>query len=316
MEKISVIIPVWNAEKFLEQTINSVLNQTYKNIEIVCVNDGSTDGSLEILQRMQKNCSMEFVIINQENQGGSAARNAGLDIATGDYIAFLDNDDIYHPQYLEILYYKLKETNCDLSICKGTSFCDGDDFSFNKLYDVKNIKTRRIYNYPFFQKFVMKDDIPMLMWLKLAKREIYSNIRFSLKLPAINDILLNMEVLYNSKRCVTIDEELIAWRYRPTSQTNIRLSAKKLDEFYNLIEELNNFFNTHRMNFIERIFIKRLISKKVYQVFVAERLKDGTFAEYRDLIRNKVLNLISLGFFKFRYLNPYKALKMRRLLKI
>ncbi len=315
MEKISVIIPVWNAEKFLEQTINSVLNQTYKNVEIVCVNDGSTDGSLEILKRMQKNCSMEFVIVNQENQGGSSARNTGLDVATGDYIAFLDNDDIYHPQYLEILYYKLKENNCDVSVCKNTLFCD-DSFSFDKLYDVKNIKTKRIYNSPFFQKFVMKDDIPMLMWLKLAKKEVYNNVRFSLKLPAINDILLNMEVLYNSKRCITINEKLIAWRYRATSQTHIKLSAKKLDEFYYLIEELNNFYNTHKMNIIERVFIKRLISKKVYQVFVAERLKDGTFSEYKDLIRDKVLNLMKLGLFKFRHLNPYKALKMRRLLKI
>lgn len=316
MEKISVIIPIWNAENFLENTINSVLNQTYKNVEIICINDGSTDRSLEILKDIQKKCGEKLIIVDQKNQGGSAARNVGLDTATGDYIAFLDNDDIYHPQYLEILYYKLKENNCDVSICRGTSFCDGDNFSFNELYDVKKISTRRIYNFPFFQKFVMKDNIPMLMWLKLAKKEVYNNIRFSLKLPAINDILLNMEVLYNSKKCITIDEKLIAWRYRSTSQTNLKLSDKKLNELSGLIEELNNFLNTHKMNFIERFFIKRLISKKVYQVFIEDRLKDGTFAEYKESIRSKILNLINFKFFKFRYLNPYKALKMKKLLNI
>ena len=316
MEKISIIIPVWNAEEFLVETINSVLNQTYKNIEIICINDGSSDNSLKVLKEIQKNYKDKIIVIDQENQGGSAARNVGLDKATGDYIAFLDNDDLYHPQYLEILYYKLKENNCDVSICRNVIFNDGENFSFNKSYDIKNIKTRRIYNFPFFQKFVMKDDIPMLMWLKLAKREVYDNIRFSLKLPAINDVLLNMEVLYNSKRCVTIAEELIAWRARNTSQTHVKLSEKKLNELYNLIEELNNFYNTHKLNFIERFFIKRLISKKVYQVFISERLKDGTFFEYQESIIEKVSNLINLGFFKFRYLSPLKALKMKKLLKI
>jgi len=290
MEKISIIIPVWNAEKFLETTINSVLNQTYKNFEIICVNDGSTDRSLEILKNIQKNVGVEkLVVISQENQGGSAARNAGLDIATGDYVAFLDNDDIYHPQYLEILYYKLKDNNCDVSICRETSFCDGDDFEFNEIYDAKKVKTKRIYHFPFFQKFVMKGDIPMLMWTKLAKKEIYNNIRFSLKLPAINDILLNMEVLYNSKKCITIDEKLIAWRYRTTSQTNMKFSVKKFDEFYNLIVELNNFYDTHKMNFVEKFFLKRLIQKTVYQVFIEGRLRDGTFEEFRLLLGKNLL---------------------------
>ena len=92
MPKISVIIPVYNVEKYLRECLDSLLNQTFKDIEIICVNDGSTDGSLNILNEYASKDS-RFIIINQNNQGLSAARNNGLNVAKGDYVAFLDSDD-------------------------------------------------------------------------------------------------------------------------------------------------------------------------------------------------------------------------------
>ena len=104
MSKISVIIPVYNAEEFLSECLNSVLEQTHQNFEIICVNDGSTDGSLNILNSWAL-YDKRIKIINQENQGQSAARNKGLDVARGKYIFFLDSDDFIHPQTLEAAHY-------------------------------------------------------------------------------------------------------------------------------------------------------------------------------------------------------------------
>ena len=97
---LSVIIPVYNVEPYLEQCLDSVINQTYKNLEIICINDGSTDNSLKILEKYQKKDN-RIKLINQKNKGLSEARNAGLDVAKGEYIAFVDSDD-----YLELNAYE------------------------------------------------------------------------------------------------------------------------------------------------------------------------------------------------------------------
>lgn len=113
---ISVIIPVYNAEKYLRSCLDSVLAQTYKNWEAVCVNDGSTDNSQKILEEYAAKDN-RFLIINQENGGGSSSRNRALKNINGQFVAFLDNDDLYHPQYLEILYTNLQNTHADISCC-------------------------------------------------------------------------------------------------------------------------------------------------------------------------------------------------------
>ena len=101
-KKISVIVPVYNTQPFLERCLQSIINNTYKNIEIICINDGSTDRSLNILNvyAAQDN---RIILVNQHNRGISAARNAGLNIATGEYISFIDSDDWIHPDYFKLL---------------------------------------------------------------------------------------------------------------------------------------------------------------------------------------------------------------------
>lgn len=95
--KISVIIPVYNTERYLPRCLDSVLSNTYDNLEVICINDGSTDNSINILDNY-KVSDERVVVINQKNSGVSAARNAGINVATGEYIAFIDSDDWVHPQ--------------------------------------------------------------------------------------------------------------------------------------------------------------------------------------------------------------------------
>ena len=112
--KISVIIPVYNAEKYLERCLDSACKQTLQDIEIICVDDCSTDGSFEILKKYSKNYKNLIVIKLEKNQGESAARNAGLSAAKGEYLAFMDNDDEIDLNFYEKLYEKAAKTNADI----------------------------------------------------------------------------------------------------------------------------------------------------------------------------------------------------------
>lgn len=125
MCKVSVIVPVYNVEKYLKQCLDSLIAQTLKEIEIICVDDGSTDLSLNMIYEYQKHDD-RFKIIHQENQGLSSARNAGLKEATGDFIYFCDSDDYIHPSAMEICYFTAKRENVDVLSFNYISFKDGE----------------------------------------------------------------------------------------------------------------------------------------------------------------------------------------------
>ncbi|MBO7334370.1 MAG: glycosyltransferase, partial [Lachnospiraceae bacterium] len=116
MELISVIVPVFEVEKYLKECIESILNQTYTNLEIILVDDGSPDKCGEICEEYAKTDN-RIIVIHHENKGLSSARNRGLDIATGDYIGFVDSDDKIAPDMFEILLNNLKQYDADISIC-------------------------------------------------------------------------------------------------------------------------------------------------------------------------------------------------------
>ena len=116
MEKISIIVPVYNVEKYLKTCLDSIINQTYQNLEIILVDDGSTDNSGEICEEYRKTDS-RIILIHKENEGLSMARNFGLDIASGDYISFVDSDDFIARNMMEALYNRLLETQSDMAIC-------------------------------------------------------------------------------------------------------------------------------------------------------------------------------------------------------
>ena len=123
MPKISVIIPVYNTENYLKECLNSVINQTFKDIEIICVNDGSTDNSLSILEEYARTDS-RIKIINQKNQGVSSSRNNGIKSARGEYIMFLDSDDLYKPDLCEKVVEKIDSQSPDIVMWGHDCRCD------------------------------------------------------------------------------------------------------------------------------------------------------------------------------------------------
>lgn len=145
---ISVIIPIYNVEDYLCRCLDSVLGNTYNNLEVICVNDGSTDSCLEILERYGRQDS-RIVIIDKKNGGLSSARNMGLRIATGEFIAFIDSDDWVHQCYFEYLLRAITEYEADMSICgfvrtKDTDVFENNEYRANSI-SVKTMVTIRKY---------------------------------------------------------------------------------------------------------------------------------------------------------------------------
>lgn len=320
MPEVSVIIPVYNMERFIGACLDSVLNQTFKNFECICVNDGSTDGTLGILKKYAEKDS-RIKLIDQPNQGGSAARNVGLNVAKGEWVSFLDNDDLYHPQYLELLVRYAKTYDADVSVCNYGVFFNNDPVVF-ETYDVQRLKAPKLISTnPFYDYIVRKKKIHMLMWTKLYKREILENIRFALTLPAINDILFNLEVLKAARKVVTCSYTLITHRILQTSQTSSKVTSKKIIEYKDLIYAVERTFEDQNLNAKERQKLRLFNTKNAFYNFVYLMVKFNDLsdnAEVYDLILETLEQLETEGLIapselKFQDRLLYTAFKARKL---
>ena len=146
MVKISVIIPVYNVGEFLNEAISSLLNQTFTDFELICVNDGSKDNSLEILEKFSE-IDPRVIVIDKENGGCGSARNRALDEAKGEYIYFFDPDDYILPNAFEELYKNITDNNSDLVLFKIAMFIDGEPIDYsNPLFNFDEIFTDVDFN--------------------------------------------------------------------------------------------------------------------------------------------------------------------------
>ncbi|MBR3242847.1 MAG: glycosyltransferase [Parasporobacterium sp.] len=172
-EMISVIIPVYNVEKYLNKCIRSVVEQTYKNLEIILVDDGSPDQCGAICDKWAER-DERIRVIHKANGGLSDARNAGLDAATGAYVGFVDSDDYIHPEMYRRLYEKIKEYGADLAIC-GFERVDEES---DKVIGSVNMPVKDLVDKKDAILYVCRKGPFIIVWNKLYKRELFSNIRF------------------------------------------------------------------------------------------------------------------------------------------
>ena len=173
--KISIIVPVYNVAGYLKESIESIIKQTYKKLEIILVDDGSTDQSGTICDQYARTDD-RIVVIHQKNQGISASRNAALELATGDYIGFVDSDDVIHPQMYQWLTEAIDETGADVAICHELAF-SGDfcDFSQITAYHIESVEDKR----QVFAHFMDSWTGPVnFAWNKLYRRELFCQVRF------------------------------------------------------------------------------------------------------------------------------------------
>jgi glycosyltransferase involved in cell wall biosynthesis len=241
-KKISVIIPVYNTEQYLKRCLDSIKENTYQYLEIICINDGSTDNSLEILEQYQKDDS-RFIIIDQKNSGVSKARNNGLEKATGDYIAFIDSDDWINPKYFEKLIRCAEENNAELVIChyrEYEKFCKQKEIEDE--IKISNIKAEQ-----FFGQSV-SSWMRAYVWGKLYSKEIIKEKKFATDLSVMEDNLFNIDVVAASLHGkITIIKQPLYYRINREESLSksldgeewIDLSITFVEKVLNIVDNTN-----------------------------------------------------------------------------
>ena len=233
MSKISIIIPVYNVKEYLPQCMDSVINQTLEDIEIICVNDCSTDESFTILQEYAQKDNRIKLIDLPKNQGVSFARNTGIDKACGEYIAFLDPDDWWEPNLAEKTYNTITKSRADIVQFAHNRFID-KKIPFEILNKIKNVINGADYNKYFF-------DFVNFVWDKVYKTSFIKdkNIKFPLNIHPTEDVIFALECFSYEPKIVFLPECL--YNYRIDREGS---AMKKYDKLVlNQIETANIMFN-------------------------------------------------------------------------
>jgi glycosyltransferase involved in cell wall biosynthesis len=236
MPKVSVIIPVYNTEKYLTKCLDSVCNQTLVDIEIICINDCSTDNSLKILQDYAQKDTRIKIIDFKENKGVSIARNTGIDFSNGEYIGFVDSDDYIDLDFYEKLYNKAIETSAD--VVKGNIYNvdeNGNNPILTEFYNLNDkIYENKFYFYYGFTSAIYKTDL-------LQKK----SIKFPENISYFEDPYFSINVIMNNQKLVICNSAKYFYRKIETSLSNITINSyldfvKILPEYIKILEQLNN----------------------------------------------------------------------------
>lgn len=234
---ISIIVPIYKVEKQLERCIKSILNQTFTNFELILVDDGSPDNCGNICNQYKRQ-DKRVKVIHKENGGLSDARNAGLNIATGKYIGFVDSDDIIHSEMYERMYNCITKYNADIVQCKFKKFKSIEDI--NKLSNINNINIEYYTSKEAIMDMIDNNKINVNTWNKLYKRELFENERFP-KGKIHEDEFLTYKLMYESNKIAYINEELYYYYQNDNGIMNGSNLIKRLDRI-EALEERSNFF--------------------------------------------------------------------------
>lgn len=228
-DKVSIIVPIYNVEKYLPKCIESIINQTYKNLEIILVDDGSPDNCAKICDEYAKKDN-RIKVIHKPNGGVSSARNAGLDIATGEYIGFVDPDDFIAPEMYEQMLEAIKTANADLAICGYDYFDEDGNLDKKRLYEIR--ETEILTRKEVIRRFSdMPPTIRHGVVNKLFKSELLS-LKFKEGLHSSEDVLFLNEYAQKIKNACFIHKPFYKNTVRQGSATHGGLSIKSLRESF------------------------------------------------------------------------------------
>ena len=223
---ISVIIPIYNVEPYLKECVDSVIAQSYKNIEIILVDDGSPDRCGEICDEYKKK-DERIVVIHKENGGLSSARNAGLDICQGEYISFIDSDDYVSPYFIEILYKGVCFNNADVTTIIGAKqFLVGEDYRPQLASSSEECKIEKLDKKIAIEKLCYQT-IANGVQYRLYKKEIFKDIRFPVGF-VFEDVATTYKTFIAANRMSIIDADIYAYRVRKDSIVRMKFSEKKM----------------------------------------------------------------------------------------
>ena len=314
MDKISVIVPIYNVEPYIRKALDSIINQTYKNLEIILVDDGSPDNCGKICDEYALK-DKRIKVLHIKNSGPAVARNAGLDIATGEFIGFIDPDDFFELDMYETLYNAITKTNAGLVVCnwykgyegnweKNTNFPNKEILTSNEAFEA-------FYNY-------------MFVWNKLYRKEVVGNLR-QIETYA-QDVYYTFNTFKRIEKVVCIDKCLCYYRMNPTSRQHTKKFKKNFLEFLKVSDmemeyaqeqglfDLKNKLHKSRLHIVSQwlSFIALEEKPDIESVkALLEDLKKNNFSFFKTKLSLKRKFFIEVCFFNFNL-----ASKMYKLINI
>ena len=290
MKKVSVIIPVYNVENYLRKCLNSLVNQTLKDIEIIVVNDGTLDNSQEIIDEYVKKYPKKVVSIIQENGGQGAARNTGLLHAKGEYIGYVDSDDYVEENMYEELYKKAKEEDSDIVICGNNVVKENYEFLSKEDVD---------------KEFLLGK---MAVWNKIYKKNIIvdNKIQFRSKVW-YEDLDFTMKVYFSSKKISYVDKPLYNYLLREGStmnNNNIKRNLELIEAFdslidyckdkkiYNKVKDEIEFLCIYHMYIFDITRVLNTNNNYKAKIAIINKFRDYINSNFPNFKQNKYLYLL------------------------
>ncbi|KLI60568.1 glycosyltransferase family 2 protein [Brachyspira hyodysenteriae] len=317
MIKVSVIIPVYNAEKYIEKCLDSVINQTLKEIEIICIDDCSTDNSHSILEMYKKIDNRIVIIKNEINQGIGENRNIGIKNATGEYLAFIDNDDCYSVNFLELLYSTAVKYKSDISSTQNIVFYnETENIDIYKIFELNNENGKYEYGLEKFisinfSQYYLKNSpisfFPWIQWSKLWSRDfiLKNNIYFA-KINFLEDYIFFLLALSYNPTLSYNNNAVYYYLQRITSETNRKKSNEEI------IKGLHEVIKCVVENYINNINIMNTVLDRVLFFIIECFNKMLILDDDKSIVYYSICDFFNIykdKFCKFRpnnvYLNLY-----------
>ncbi len=314
-QKVSIIVPIYNVSKYLDTCIESIIKQTYTNLEIILVNDGSTDNSDDICKKWEQ-VDKRIIYINQKNSGVSVARNNGLTRATGEYVSFVDGDDYLEPNMIEKLHNFIIKNKVKVAMC-GYYF-----ISSQEKKEIKYFNKDRIFDTNSNKKELLEQIIQFLgvPWGKLYSKDflINNNIQFKVGLKRMQDTIFTLEAFELCDKIAYLNEPLYDYRYLQNSVCNkyspdFSKTAKNILKYfkeyldkYNLMNDYEYLYYTKMiLLIIEMIKLQYIpdecdmpLFKKIRQI----KLEIKSFHPNFNLVSKQFLdNKSKIGFFLLKH---------------
>lgn len=296
---ISIIVPVYNVEKYLERCLNSLVHQSLEDIEIIVVNDGSLDQSEQIIHQFERLHPEKIKAFKKENGGLGDARNFGLPYAQADYIAFIDSDDYVELDMFEKMYQKASEQNADLVVCDIEYVWENSERKH--LLKGLNTTVNTDVNKALFLS-------PIFAWNKLYRKSLFNKL--NLKYPPrlwYEDLPVSLPYFTQAKTVAYVNEALVHYVQRSNSIMNSK-SSKKMFDIFTILEDVFNQFQRDELfkpyhDELEYVFIEQLYlygafrfmrSNDVYKLFAyAKKLMNSRFPHWH---KNKYIKFLPLSY--------------------
>ena len=327
-ELISIIVPIYNVEKYLEKCINSIINQTYKNLEIILVNDGSKDSSKDICEKFLK-IDNRIIVVHKENEGLSEARNVGINIAKGKYIGFIDSDDYIEADMFERLYNNIKKNNADISICNIVE--ENEQGKIIKTYIRENDNVIELNKIEALKKLIMDQEVTNHACNKLYKKDLFCNIKYPFS-RKMEDMATTYK-LFDLANKIVVDSS-IGYHYIQRSDSimgninkelieHYELAVKEKDEYlYDKYPELRESIEIEEINSIKTLFyysvfadLKEIYNSEKYKRYLLEYRKK--YKKYTKEIFKTINNSAKIAYeLLYRNLILFKIyIKIRKKIK-